>query len=149
MKKIVLGLALSLLMTSTLQAVKMSEFLSTKTVGGQVAKAEPSLLVPDNLVGKKFTIEAEPNKTWQVRFFTYEDRDNTLTEKKGFAEFVKVYGLEDLQSQKDSMPYKDGTLHSFTYKEANKLLKARGQKPLPKGVYFVISFRDVTPEVKK
>jgi hypothetical protein len=149
MKKIVLSLTLSFFVTSALQAVKLSEFLTTKPVGQQVAKSEPSPLVPDNLVGKNFTITTEPSKKWQVRFFTFEDRDNTLADKKDFAGFVKAYGLDELQSQNDSMPYKDGTLHSFTYKEANKLLKAKGEKPLPKGVFFVISFRDVTETGKK
>jgi hypothetical protein len=147
MKKILSGLLLSALVTTALQAVKLSEFLATKP-GGQVSQAKPSPRVPDNLVGKEFNLKTEPNKNWQVRFFTFEDRDGKIKDQKDFATFVKEYGLGDLQSQNDKMPYKDETLHSFTYKEANKLLKASGKKPLPKGVFFVISFRDVTTEKK-
>jgi hypothetical protein len=149
MKKILYGLTVTLLLNTSLCAVKLSEFLNTKPIGQQVSKAEPSPLVPDNVVGKFFTLESDPKKKWQVRFFTFEDRNGTLKDQKEFASFVKEYGLGDLESQNDSMPYKDDTLHSFTYKQANKLLKANGKKQLPKNLYFVISFREVSEQVKK
>lgn len=76
-------------------------------------------------------------------FLYFEDREKTLQDANRFADFVKKYGLEALESKKDAMPYNDGTLESFTFKDANAYLEAKGKPPLPNGIYFIISFRTI------
>lgn len=143
MKTIFLALILTISSTSSLYAFKLSEFLSVRPVGKFVGKAKASNLVPEHLVGKLFAVSSEKSKVWQVRFFTFEDRNAELGKKNTFGELVKKFGLDDLQSQGDIVPYNDGTFQSFTYKDANDLLKSKGKPPLPEGVYFVIAFREV------
>lgn len=143
MKKIILALCLIFISPSIVSAISLSDFLSTRPVGKQIGKWQASDLVPDNLMGRFFSVSSEKKKGWQLRFFTFEDRNNVLEKKNSFAELVKKFGLEDLQSKIDPMPYNDGTLYSFTHKDANKFLIEKGKDPLPEDVYFIISFREV------
>lgn len=143
MKKIILTFCLIFFNVSIVFAVSLSDFLKGGVVGKQVGKWQASNLVPDNLMGRFFTLSSERHKGWQLRFFAFEDRNNILEKKNSFAEFVKKFGLEDLQSKIDAVPYNDGTLHSFTNKHVNDFLIAKGEDPLPEGIYFIISFREV------
>jgi hypothetical protein len=128
---------------SAVSAIKLSEILAVNPMGKNLGKWKASDFVSEYLVGKLFAVPSEQRKVWQLRFFTFEDRKNVLEKKNSFAEFIKKFGLEDLQSKTDAMPYNDGTLHSFTYRDANDFLIEKGKDPLPEGVYFVISFREV------
>ncbi len=148
MKNTLLGLCVSIFMANSLQAIPLAEFLNSSPVGQQVSEWKASPLVPEDLVGKTFQIPTNPDKIWQVRFFTFEDREKSLQDHNRFVDLVKMYGLEALESKKDAMPYNDGTFESFTFKDANAYLQAKGEKPLPREVYFIISFRDVS-DVKK
>ncbi|MBA3813730.1 MAG: hypothetical protein H0X26_04460 [Alphaproteobacteria bacterium] len=143
MKYIIFALAWIFITVSSTSAIKLSEVLAAPPVGKQLGKWKASEFVSDYLVGKIFAVPSEQRKVWQLRFFTFEDRGKALEKKNTFAEFVKKFGLEDLQSKTDAMPYNDGTLHAFTYKDANDFLTEKGKDPLPEGVYFVISFREV------
>jgi len=143
MKNIILALLLVVLGLSSVSAAKLSEFLATRPVGKSLGKWQASSFVSEHLVGKIFAIPSEQRKIWQLRFFTFEDRDDALGKQNSFAQFVKNFHLEDLQSTADAIPYNDGTFHSFTYKDANALLKEKGKPLLPEGVYFIISFREV------
>lgn len=143
MKNIILSLFLTVVGLSSVSAAKLSEFLATRPVGKNLGKWQASSFVSEHLVGKLFALPSEQRKIWQLRFFTFEDREETLGKKNSFAQFVKNFHLEDLQSKVDSIPYNDGTFHSFTYNDANALLKEKGKPPLPEGVYFIISFREV------
>ena len=145
MTKIILTLACIFLSISPVSAIKLSEVLATNPVGRQLGKWKASNFVPDYLVGKMFAVSSEQRKVWQLRFFTFEDRENILEKKNSFAEFVKKFGLEALESKADSIPspYNDGTLYAFTYHAANDFLKEKGKDPLPEGLYFMILFREV------
>ena len=143
MKKITTLFTALFLSLSPVSAIKLKEILATKPVGANLEKWKASEFVSDYLVGKLFAVPSEQTKTWQLRFFTFEDRNNTLEKKNSFAEFVKKFGLEDLESTADAIPYNDGSFHSFTYKAANDFLKEKGKDPLPEGIFFVISFREV------
>lgn len=143
MKKLIFALCFMLGSISSVSAIQLSEVLAVRPVGKNLGKWGPSPLVSEHLVGKIFAVPSEQKKVWQLRFFTFEDRQNILGKKNSFAEFVKKYGLEGLESKTDAMPYNDGTLHSFTYKDANDFLEAKGKPPLPEGIFFVISFREV------
>lgn len=143
MKKLFFILCVILLNTPSLSAIKLSEILTIKPVGKNLGKWQASSFVSEYIVGKIFAVPSEPRKVWQVRFFTFEDRQNTLEKKNSFAEFVKKFGLENLESKTDAIPYNDGTFHSFTYKDANEFLAAQDKPLLPDGIFFVVSFREV------
>ena len=143
MKKLIFALCFIIISNPSLFAIKLSEVLAIKPVGKNLGKWQASSFVSEYVVGKIFAVSSESRKVWQLRFFTFEDRQNTLEKKNSFAEFVKKYGLEGLESNIEGMPYNDGTLHSFTYKDANDFLVAKGKPPLPEGIFFVISFREV------
>lgn len=143
MKTIILAIFLAFTISSSSSAVKLSEFLSTRPVGKTLGKWKASNLVSEHLGGRLFAVPSEQRKVWQLRFFSFEDRNNELKKKNNFSEFVKKFGLEDLQSKEDELPYNDGTFRSFTYNDANDFLIAKGKPPLPEGIYFIISFREV------
>lgn len=143
MKNMILALAWVAINISSVSAIKLSEVLAINPMGKNLGTWQAAPFVPDSLVGKIFAVPSEQRKAWQLRFFTFEDREDTLGKKNSFADFVKRFGLEDLESTTDAMPYNDGTFHAFTYRDANAFLEERGKDPLPEGVYFVISFREI------
>lgn len=143
MKQIILALFVILATLSSGFALTLGEFLTIKPLGKSLGKWQASELVPEHLMGRFFHIPSERQKTWQLRFVTFEDRKNVLEKKNSFADFVKKFALEELQSGEDKMPYNDGTFQSFTHKDANSFLEAKGLSPLPEGIFFIISFREV------
>ena|SRR3990167_6522850 len=143
MKHIILALFLIFTNLSSGFAIELSEVLAIKPLGKNLGKWQASELVPDYLMGKFFSVSSDKKKMWQLRFFTFEDRENALEKKNSFADFVKKFGLEKLQSKEDAMPYNDGTFRSFTHKDANAFLEAKGKPPLPEGIFFVLSFREI------
>lgn len=154
MKTIILALFLVLTSMTSLAAIELSELLALKPLGKNIGKWQASELVSDYLVGRFFTLPSDRKKMWQLRFFTFEDRENILEKKNSFEDFVKKFGLEKLQSKEDGMPYNDGTFSSFTHKDANEFLVAKGKSPLPEGIFFILSFREIfmthkTKEEKK
>ena len=140
MKKILFLLLPAFLNSVPASAIKLSELLTVRPVGREIGKWKASSFVPEHVVGKLFGVPSERGKVWQLRFFTFEDRNDTLEKKNSFADFVKKFELEDLQSKAEPVPYNDGTFQSFTYKEANEFLKEKGKEPLPEDIYFIISF---------
>jgi len=143
MKTIILALFLILTPFSMGSAIELSEFLDIKPLGQNIGKWQASELVSDYLMGRMFSLPSDRKKMWQLRFFTFEDRKNVLEKKNSFADFVKKFGLEKLQSKEDEMPYNDGTFRSFTHKDANEFLVANGKPPLPEGIFFIISYREI------
>lgn len=143
MKQIILVFFFLLASISSLTAVELSEILTIKPLGKNLGKWQASEVVSDYLMGRFFSIPSDRKKTWQLRFFTFEDRENVLGKQNSFADFVKKFGLEKLQSKADAMPYNDGTFRSFTHKDANEFLQAKGKSPLPEGIFFILSFREV------
>jgi hypothetical protein len=145
MKKIIMTFAWIFLSLSPVSAIKLSEVIAARPVGKNLSKWQASELVSDFVVGKIFAVPSEQRKIFQLRFFTFEDRNKALEKKNSFAEFVKKFGLEDLESKANPLhiPYNDGTFHTFTHKNANEFLKEKGKEPLPEGLYFMISFREV------
>lgn len=143
MRIIHLALLLALTSISSVSAIKLSEVLGTRPVGKAIGKWQASAFVSEHLMGKIFAVPSEKSKVWQLRFFTFEDRNEDLKKSYSFAELVKRFHLEDLESTADNVPYNDGTFHSFTYKSANAFLKEKGKPPLPENVIFILSFREV------
>jgi len=143
MKNLIFALCFILISSSSVFSITLSEFLAIRPVGAQLGKWKATSFVSEHLVGKLFAVPSEQKKIWQLRFFTFEDRQDILEKKNSFAEFVKKFDLGNLPSKTDAMPYNDGTFYSFTYKDANDFLVANGNSPLPEGIFFVISFREV------